>query len=143
MIKEQFPAYKDKTVHNAVYQLRRTLKESPIGESLGQGIEIDKESFRRNGHEDLSKEAVAYSLYRYAEARKINSLRIFDLYKDDATAGNSKEFRTTKKVFEGLLRSLNSDMNRVIIADLNMGLDNITLRDDLNPITALKAVMSL
>ena len=64
-------------------------------------------------------------------------------YKDDATAGISKEFRTTKKVFEGLLRSLNSDMNRVIIAELNMGLDNITLRDDLNPLTALKAVMSL
>ena len=143
MIKEQFPAYKDKTVYNAVYQLRRTLKESPIGESLGQGIEIDKESFRRNGHEDVSKEAVVYSLYRYAEARKINSLRIFDLYKDDATAGISKEFRTSKNVFEGLLRSLNSDMNRVIIAELNMGLDNITLRDNLNPITALKAVMSL
>ena len=86
---------------------------------------------------------MVYSLYKYAETRKINSLRIFDLFKEDATAGISKEFRTSKKVFEGLLRSLNSDMNRVIIAELNMGLDNITLRDDLNAISALKAVMSL
>ena len=36
------------------------------------------------------------------------------------------------------MRSLNSDTNRVLVAELNMGLDSITLRDDLNALEALK-----
>lgn len=142
-IKEQYPSYKDKTVHNAVYQLRRALKESPLGETLCQGIEVSKDSFRRAEFEDLSKEAVAYSLYKYAESRKIKTLRVYDLYKDDATGGLFKEFCVSKKTLEMLLRSLNSEMNRVLIAELNMGLDNITLRDDLNPISALSSLLNL
>lgn len=142
-IKEQYPAYKDKTVHNAVYQLRRALKESPLGETLCQGVEINKDSFRRAEFEDLSKEAVAYSLYKYAETRKIKTLRVYDLYKDDATGGLYKEFCISKQSLEMLLRSLNSEMNRVLIAELNMGLDNITLRDDLTPISALTSLLNL
>ena len=42
MISEQYASYKAKTVHNAVYQLRRTLRESPIGGTLCQYNEIDK-----------------------------------------------------------------------------------------------------
>jgi len=143
MIIEQFPTYKEKTVHNAVYQLRRTLKESPIGESLCQGIENGKETFTRHCYDELSKEAAAYSIYRYGEVRNVKAIRVFDIYKEGATAGVYKEFRTSKKVFEGLLRSLNSDMNRVLVAELNMGLDNITLRDDLNSVSTLKAVLGL
>ena len=63
-IHEQFPAYKEKTVHNAVYQLRRTLKESPIGSILQQYSEIDKESFCRESYDDLSREAIAYSIFK-------------------------------------------------------------------------------
>jgi len=142
-LKEQYPAYKDKTVHNAVYQLRRSLKESPLGETLCQGVEINKDSFRRAEFEDLSKEAVAYSLYKYAEFRKIKTLRVYDLYKDDATGGIYKEFCISKQSLELLLRSLNSEMNRVLIAELNMGLDNITFRDDLTPISALTSLLNL
>ena len=143
MIREQFPAYKEKTVHNAVYQLRRTLKESPIGGTLCQGQEVDKDTLVRGEYNDLSKEAVAYSLYKYASARNIKSLRIYDLYKDDASGGIFKEFCTPKGDIESLLRTLNSEMNRVLVAELNMGLDNITLRDDLTPLTALKSILSL
>ena len=48
-----------------------------------------------------------------------------------------------KKTLEFLLRSLNSEMNRVLIAELNMGLDNITLRDDLTSVTALASILNL
>ena len=40
-----------------------------------------------------------------------------------------------------VLRSLNSDANRLVIAELNMGLDNITLRDDINAIEALNLMI--
>lgn len=143
LIKEQYPSYKDKTVHNAVYQLRRTLKESPIGEFLGQYNEINKDTFQRGRYEDLSPESVAYSLYKYADARKIYNLRVHDFYKNEATAGPLREFCLPKSDFEGTLRTLNSNKNRVLVAELNMGLDSITLREDLTPITALKSLLEI
>lgn len=143
LIKEQYAVYKEKTIHNAVYQLRRTLKESPIGFSMQQYQAISKDVFRRGVYEDLSCEAVAYSLYKYAASRKIYSLRIFDLYKKEALGGPKKEFCLPKEYFEERLRSLNSKPERVLVAELNMGLDNITLREDLSPITVLKSLLNL
>ena len=143
MIKEQYASYKEKTVHNAVYQLRRTLKESPIGDSLCQYNEIDKDTFFRAEYEDLSREAIAYSLYKYAQKRQIKIMRVTDLFRKDATGGARKEFCVPKSSFESALRSLNSESDRVLVAELNMGLDNITLRDDLNQISVLKSLLSL
>ena len=143
-IHEQFPAYKEKTVHNAVYQLRRTLKESPIGSILQQYSEIDKESFTRESYDDLSREAIAYSIFKYADARKIKTLRVHDLYSPDATGGVNKEFCISKSAFIDALRSLNSERDRVFVAELNMGLDSITInRDDLKPLDALKSLIKV
>lgn len=138
MVSDKYPVYKEKTVHNAVYQLRRTLKESPIGAILAQYNETNKESFVRHSYSELSAEAIAYSLYRYASMRGILSLRVSDFYNDNTMGGVAKEFGITKSVFDKNLRSLNSLSNRVLIAELNMGLDSITLRDDLTPITCLQ-----
>ena len=60
-----------------------------------------------------------------------------------AIAGPLKEFCLPKSDFEGALRTLNSNKNRVLVAELNMGLDSITLREDLNPITALKSLLEI
>lgn len=142
MIRDQYPSYKEKTIHNAVYQLRRTLRESPIGYMMSQYIEIDKDSFSRGEYNEISKEAVAYSLYKYATTRKITTMRVFDLYKSDATGGLNKEFCTSKDTFIEILRQLNSDNNRVIVAELNMGLDSITInREDKNPIEILQSLV--
>ena len=62
LIQEQFGSYKEKTIHNAVYQLQRTLKESPIGATLCQMESIDKSTFVRQRHDNLSPEALAYSI---------------------------------------------------------------------------------
>lgn len=144
LIKEQYPAYKEKTIHNAVYQLRRTLKESPIGYLLCQYNEIDKEQFTRGEYNDISKEAVAYSLYKYASTRQISTMRVFDLYKPDATGGIHKEFCTEKERFLDILRELNSDIDRVLIAELNMGLDTITInREDKKPTEILQSLLKV
>lgn len=143
MISEQYASYKAKTVHNAVYQLRRTLRESPIGGTLCQYNEIDKDTFTRAEYEDLSREAIAYSLYKYAQKRQIKTMRVTDLFNANATGGIKKEFCVPKSSFESALRSLNSESDRVLIAELNMGLDNITLRDDLDPISVLKSLLSV
>lgn len=129
------------TIKNIVYALFRTFKESPIG-SMGLCVENEHMHFIKLQYEDLSREALAYSLYKYAEQKGIRSLRISDLYASDNTIGVYKEFGTNKSVVEKLLRSLNSDTNKVLNADLNMGLDHITLRDDLNPIKVLSILLN-
>lgn len=141
MIQEQYSSYKEKTIHNAVYQLLRTLKESPIGRNFHQAEEIGKLDFRRDMHEDLSPEALAYSLYKYASVKGIHSLRISDFYTSEASMGPSREFAISKSVFAQRLRALNSNANRVLTAELNMGLDSITLREDLNPYSCLAALI--
>ena len=137
----QFPAYKSKTVHNAVYQLLRTLKESPIGDEMCQGEMISKDAMIRNEYEDLSYEAIAYSIYKYAKIKEISSLRVADLYNGEVGNGIALEFCVSKAVLEKGLRYLNSSANRVLVAELNMGLDSITLREDLDAYRALSLLV--
>lgn len=128
------------TVHNVVYALFRTFKESPIGDA-GQLVPKDKTMFVRTSYESLERETVVYSLYKYCERKGIHSLRVSDLYASDNNWGLYKEFGISKIELLSVLRSLNSDANRLVIAELNMGLDNITLRDDINAIEALNLMI--
>lgn len=128
------------TVHNVVYALFRTFKESPIGDD-GQLVSKDKTMFIRTSYESLERETVVYSLYKYCERKGIHSLRVSDLYASDNNLGLYKEFGISKIELLSVLRSLNSDANRLVIAELNMGLDNITLRDDINAIEALNLMI--
>jgi len=141
MIREQYPSYKEKTVHNAVYQLQRTLKESPIGSMFHQMEPEGKDTFVRMAYEDISPEAIAYSIYKYAKGKGIYSLRVADFYNQESGTGIAKEFAISKSLMEKGLRSLNSNNNRVIVAELNMGLDSITLREDLTPLSCLQMLI--
>jgi len=72
----------------------------------------------------------------------MKSFRINDLYLNEATGGIYKEFGIGKSELEKRLRSLNSDENHTIVAELNMGLDHITLRDDISSLDVLKILLS-
>lgn len=126
------------TFDYSLQALFNLFKNTPIGEQFCQKIEVSKTESTRNSYEDLSREAITYSLYKYAEAIGVKSLRVSDLYQSDCQQGVYKEFGYNKSSLESALRSLNSDTNRVLTAELNMGLDNITLRDDLSAFDALK-----
>lgn len=142
-IRDEYPTYKEKTVHNAVYQIQRTLKESPIGSTLQQ-LEVEgKTSFKRNGHEELSAAALAYSLYKYAQTKGVYSLRLADLISEDATLGVYKEFRSDRSVLIKKLQELNSATNRIVIAELNNGLDSISLRSDISALDSLRISLNL
>jgi hypothetical protein len=130
MLKCDYPDVGGKTIHNILYALFRTLRETPIGE-MGQLINVSKQRYKKESNVELTKYTVAYSLYKYAEVKGVRSIRVKDLYSEDNPCGIYKEFGIAKNDFEGILRSLNSDANRIITAELNMGLDNVTLRDDI------------
>lgn len=140
LFKTDYTGYKDITVHNAIYQVLRTLRESPLGEEMKQLIETDSKgsSYIRKSNEDLSIEAVAYSIYKFAQAKDIDMLRVSDLYRTEESLGLNREFGITKNQLLKKLRALHSDTNRVLTAELSMGLDHITLRKDLTPMSVLE-----
>ena len=119
------------TLNNAVGALIDMLKNSPIGDDLLQGEESDKKRIRRS-YNDISLEALAYSLYLYGEKHDIKEFRVSDLFNAEGNKGVPLEFGISKQAFLKKIRALSSDSNRVLIAELNMGLDHITLRKDLS-----------
>lgn len=129
------------TITYAIGGFMQIFNYSPIGEILKQGCSVDNKSLIRSAHSNLSEIAFAYSLYKYADTKNIRSLRVSDFYKDECETGPAKEFGITKSIFEKLLRQLNSASNRVLVAELNMGLDSITLREDLNSMEVLKQLV--
>lgn len=126
------------TFEYALQALYNLFAASPIGSDFSQKVELNKLESRRQPYEDLSEYAVAYSLYKYAESHNTKSLRVSDLYQPENESGVYAEFGTDKAHFEKLLRTLNSSSNRILVAELNLGLDHITLRDDLSALDALK-----
>ena len=140
-VKNDYPSDSTTTIKNVVYALTRTFRESPIGEEFGQMTKVDKNTYTRPGFSDVEVEAVAYSLYKYAQVKESNLMRVSDLYKIDEKDGIYKEFGISKSDLEKKLRFLSSDSHRVLVAELNMGLDHITLRDDLTPEKVLETLV--
>lgn len=126
------------TVGNAATALCDMMKKTPIGEDCVQGVGLGKEGLCRNEYDDISIEAVAYSIYRFAKEHELSMLRVSDLYKNEEEHGVYKEFRITRQALLRKLRTISAENNRVLVAELVMGLDHITLRDDLTPLKVLK-----
>ena len=126
------------TVGNAAIALCDMVKKTPIGEDCMQGIDLGKEGLCRKEYDDISVEAVAYSIYRFAKEHEMTMLRVSDLYKNEEEHGIYKEFRISRQALLRKLRTISAESNRVLVAELTMGLDHITLRDDLTPLRVLK-----
>jgi phosphoadenosine phosphosulfate reductase len=140
LVHNDYPDNSITTVHNVVYAFIRTLKESPLG-GFGLYSPVNKTQFCKKGFETIERETLAYSLYKYGEIKGIRSLKVSDLYSKDNLIGTYREFGIPKGFVENLLRSLNSDKNRILIAELNMGLDSISLRDDMDAFNCLKTLV--
>ncbi len=126
------------TIEYAFQAFMQLFSYSPIGETLKQGELLDKKLLIRNEYDDLSEVAVAYSLYKFAEKTETRLLRVKDFYEDECVNGVAKEFCLSKESFEKALRTLNSSKDRILVAELNMGLNHITLQDVLTPMQVLK-----
>lgn len=130
-----------KTIENAVAALTQMFSYSPVGELLRYRVPITGKNFVREEYEDITEVGLAYSLYKYAEMKGVRSLRVSDFYSSDCDNGPAVILGTSIRTFEKALRTLNSTSNRVLVAELNMGLDNITLREDLTSISVIEALV--
>lgn len=131
------------TFRYALDALYNTLTASPIGDGFCQKERLSKDEDTRKPYNDLSDETVAYSLYKYGERHFIKSFRVEDLWNSKDTAGIFAEFCVERDAFEKALRTLDSSKTKVLVAELNMGLDNISLREDLDALSALKLMLGL
>lgn len=127
------------TVQNAAIAFVDFLKKTPIGQDFCQGIVSGKDGFIRKEYADISVEALAYSLYKYATEHNLSMFRISDLLQENEEHGPYKEFLLSRPAIEKKLRALSAENNRVLIAELSMGLEHITIREDLSPIKILQA----
>lgn len=144
ILQDSYPELKDRTLRNPFNSLLNTFKESPLGSSIPVGVlskEKNKVMLTRNAHTEISLCAVAYSLFRYAERQKRYSLTVSEFYDENQKEGIYRQFGINKDTFERLLLSLQEESNHVLRAELNMGLDNIILREDLNSIDILKMML--
>lgn len=144
ILQESYPDLKDRTLRNPFNSLLNTFKESPLGSSIPVGMlskERNEVTLTRLPYTNISLCAVAYSLYRYAERQKRYTLTVSEFYDENQKEGIYRQFGIGKDVFERLLLSLQEESNHVLRAELNMGLDNIILRDDLKPIDIIKMML--
>jgi hypothetical protein len=132
-------AYSSTTIEYAFQALMQIFSYSPFGEVLRQGEPFEKKLVRSE-YQDLSEIAIAYSVYKFAEKNDAYALRVKDFYDDSYENGPAKEFCLSKESFEKGLRTLNSGKERVLIAELNSGLNHITLKEG---VTALDIVKKL
>lgn len=125
------------TLSNACKALYDFLDKSPIGEDCSQGIAEDKQKIRKS-HDYLSIEAIAYSLFKYAEAHDIREFRVSNLYDLETQDGIYRQFGVPKPQLIKALNVLSTNKERILIAELNMGLDHITLSSEIDSISVLK-----
>lgn len=118
--------YTSKTVEYALDGLMQVFNYSPIGDILCQGLTEGK-YHKRTSFEDLSDVGLAYAIYKYSEHFNVRSIRVSDFYEVDCSNGIYRQFCLSRATFERLLRNL--DSAGILIAELNMGLDNISLNE--------------
>lgn len=144
ILQDCYPDLKDRTLKNPMNSLLNTFKESPLGNVIPVGLlskSKNKVTIERHEHNDLSLVAVAYSLYRYAERKNRKGLTVSEFYDDNQKEGIYRQFGVSKSALEQLLLGLQEERNHVLSVELNMGLDNIILRDDLTSLDILKMML--
>jgi 3''-phosphoadenosine 5''-phosphosulfate sulfotransferase (PAPS reductase)/FAD synthetase and related enzymes len=144
LMESSLTMYSGSVRKNALGALQNTFVSSPLGNKLSIGVitkENNKPVFRRKPHNDISLVAVAYSLFRYAERHIRYSLTVSEFYDDNQIEGIYRQFGISKDTLERLLLSIQEESNHVLRVELNMGLDNIILRDDLKSIDILNMML--
>ena len=148
MLKETFPNIAEATLGNPLGALCNMFgigEETIIGNTLQQGLIKTKgrsvETIMRAPYNDVSYKTIAYSLFRYAESKNRHSLTVSEFYVEGQNEGVYKQFGLDRPVFERILRTLQEERNHVLNVQLNLGLDNINLREDISSADIIKMML--
>ena len=132
-------AHSDTTKKNALKALKATLRNSPIGDKLGQGIcELKGNavvSITRTAWQNPEPLVILYSLYQFVEhSDNLYSFTLNELLadSDDRQALSPKIlFGLDEEILRPYLQGLANDYPKFIYVDFNKGIqENIFLRED-------------
>ncbi|MCK5057516.1 MAG: DUF4007 family protein [Candidatus Aminicenantes bacterium] len=145
ILQNSFQNMKERTLSNALGALVNTFDESPLGSVLKIGL-IEKKGktiklVKKKGTDTIHSISVAYALYRFAKDKSRYSFTVSDLYKKGQEGGPYKLFGISREKFANILRTLQENKNKIIWVDLVAGLDNISLREDVDYIEVLNLLM--
>lgn len=129
------------TIRLATGAYINTIVASPIGSMLRQGIPNGRNTFVREEHQSVGPVSVAFALYKLAEATGERRFTVDDLLAGKHPDSPAQIFCLSRETLLTTLRALNSSANRVLIAELQMGLNHITLRDNLDSTAALQVLI--
>lgn len=127
--------YAEKTRENAVSSLLDTLKSSPVGEGLKQGIAMEfggKTKYLRNGWTTPDALAILYCLYRWAEATgqyafTLSRMQAMRESGDPQGMDPAAVFGLTDQQLKEILQELALHMDRYIRVSFVADLDNVSL----------------
>lgn len=139
MLSTGVPAAKT-TIDAASGALLQLFRNSPIGEEYCFAVPIANNKYLREENEYMTDFGVLYYLYKHSELANSSTLRVSDCFIENSELNAQKVLGLNRSEFEKVLRVLNSSSKRLVIADLNSGLENITLQSGID---ALKAVSML
>ena len=141
---QEFSEYVSTVRENSWKAFQNTFRESPLGSDIPVGVWSGagtKVNITRTPHTDVSLVAVAYSMFKYAEKIGRKSLTVSEFYSNTQQDGIYRQFGISKDTLERKLRSLQEESNHVLTVELNMGLDNIILREDLTSSDIIKMML--
>jgi len=148
LLQEKFPNMSEGTLNNplgALCNMFGITTHTILGDEMKQGVIKAKgksvEFINRYSDNDISNISIAYCLYKYAENKERYNLRISEFYDEKNNGGVYQLFGIDRSLFETILRSLNNDKNKILTAELNMGLEHISLREDISSLDVLRLML--
>jgi len=143
IIENTFDDFPRRSVEIGLTSLLRLFKTTPLGSSelkIGYFTEIKKKGYiEKIGTDNVSNEAILYSLYKLKETKSRDNFRVSEFYDESFEGGPYKIFGINKDVLTQKLRFI-SEETKLIDVDLNQGLDNVFLKD-LSAMDVLKEVL--
>jgi len=127
----EFTGKTDKTIRLIMSALMNLFDTTPLGKELKIGY-ITKEknirSLEKIGSNNISNEAILYSLYKLKENLNRTDFRVSEFYDENFKGGPYKIFGIEKEILIEKLKFISED-TKLIDVNLIQGLDNIFLKD--------------
>jgi len=127
----EFTGKTDKTIKLIMSALMNLFDTTPLGAELKIGFITKEKNVRyieKIGTDNVSNEAILYSLYKLKETKLRNNFRVSEFYDEGFEGGPYKIFGIKQEALIQKLRFI-SEETKLIDVDLNQGLDNVFLKD--------------
>ena len=131
MIEQNFDNFPKRSVEIGLTSLFKLFDTTPLGKELKIGYITKEKNVRyiqKIGSNDISNEAILYSLYKLKENLKRDDFRVSEFYEEGFEGGPYKIFGIEKEALIQKLKFISED-TKLIDVNLIQGLDNVFLKD--------------